>query len=74
MTQPPVDIVDRVGATVIEVDGDTCDARDCNARAFVYVRMLHGSLSFCGHHGTEYMPGLSRVALLIIDHRHHILA
>lgn len=71
MADHPVDIVDR-GVLVVEVDGDRCDARRCGAAAFVFAKFETGSLAFCGHHGTEYLPGLHRSALRVIDLRHLI--
>lgn len=69
MAVPPVDVVDR--HRTVEVPTDTCDA--CGVPAFVYVQLrTGGTLAYCGHHGTEYMPRLVEVALVIIDHRDHI--
>lgn len=60
------------GAKVVEVATDRCDAKDCNAQAYVYARLTTGTLSFCGHHGTEYWAGLASVAVVLIDQRDQI--
>ena len=68
----PTDIVDR--ARVVEVDYDLCDAKNCGAKSYVFAQMPNGySISFCGHHGTEYWDGLNRTAVVVIDLRHTIL-
>lgn len=72
MEPAPVDIVDRGKTVVIEVDNDTCDAKGCPARSFVYAKFASGSLSFCGSHGTQYLPELERQGAKIIDMRHTI--
>lgn len=73
MDKPPVDIVDQHPLTVIEVDADTCDAKGCGVPAFLYAEMkTGGSLSYCGHHGTEYLPRLREQGAKIIDLRHLI--
>ena len=66
------DRVDR--ATVIEVLSDRCDAEAKHpAQAFVFAQMPDGrSLSFCGHHGAEFMDGLIAAGAIIIDQRHLI--
>lgn len=72
MPPAPVDIVDRHRALVVEVAGDRCDARRCGAEAFVYAEFEVGSLAYCGHHGTEYLPELRRTARAVVDLRHLI--
>lgn len=73
LEEAPVDVVDRHRITVVEVDADRCDARECGARAFVYAEMPSGnSLSFCGHHGGEYLEGLAAQGATVIDLRHLI--
>ena len=73
MDKAPVDIVDRARPIVIEVDADRCDGRRCGARAYVYAEMPSGhTVSFCGHHGTEYMAGLLDQGATVIDLRHLI--
>ena len=72
MSDPvPVDVVDR-GVSVVEVSGDRCDAKRCGAQAFVFAEFSVGSLAFCGHHGTEYLPGLHASAVRVVDLRHLI--
>lgn len=70
MVDPPVDIVDRHKPLTIEVASDRCDT--CGAEAFVYAELEHGSVAYCGHHGTEYLPELTRQAITVIDLRHLI--
>ena len=72
MDQAPLDIVDRL--KVIEVADDLCDAKNCGAKSYVFAQMPNGhSVSYCGHHGTEYWAGLNRTATVVIDLRHTIL-
>lgn len=68
---PPVDVVDR-HPTTIEVATDRCDARDCNATAYVYAELRTGTISYCGHHGTKYWARLNEQATVVIDLRHLI--
>lgn len=59
----------------IEVETDQCDAcpSEAHVKAFVYVKMPSGrTLSYCGSHGTIYLPELARQAATIIDLRHTI--
>lgn len=59
--------------TCIEVADDLCDAKDCGSKSYVFALMPNGySVSYCGHHGTEYWDGLNRTATTIIDLRHTI--
>lgn len=38
---------------------ETCEARGCNAQAHVKADLRGtGTLYYCAHHGTEYMPRL----------------
>lgn len=55
---------------VITVPTDTCDAKDCPARAYLYAELKTGSLSFCGSHGRMYLPRLTEVAVTIVDLTH----
>jgi hypothetical protein len=70
----PVDVVDTVPhALVVEVDADTCDGWKCGVPAFLYAEMPSGrSLAYCGHHGTQYLPGLTAQGARIIDLRYLI--
>lgn len=70
MTTTPVDIVDR--PLVIEPNGDRCDARNCGAAAYVYAEYPTGTLAYCGHHGTQYLPRLHQTAIRVHDLRHLI--
>jgi hypothetical protein len=71
MNTPPVDIVDRHHVKVVEVLGDTCDACPAIAKvqAYVYAELTTGSVSYCAHHGTLFLPGLKAIALVLIDRR-----
>lgn len=69
MSTPPVDVVDRDRPSVVEVAADRCDAKGCGAQAFVYATYASGSLAYCGHHGTEYLPRLYETAVTVIDQR-----
>jgi hypothetical protein len=44
---------------------DRCDR--CGARAYYRVSLMNGELLFCAHHGRDYMPQLSKVAIEIHD-------
>lgn len=66
---PPPDIVDRVRPLILE-RGDLCDARNCGARAYVFADFIVGSLAYCAHHGTEYLPRLRKTAVDVQDYRH----
>lgn len=57
---------------VVEVDTDTCDA--CGARSYVFADMHPGSLSFCSHHGTVFLPRLHEIGATVIDLRHTVPA
>jgi len=70
MDKPPPDIVDR--PLVVEVSADRCDT--CGAQAYVYAEFTTGSLAYCAHHGTQYLPELTRQALRVIDLRHLVPA
>jgi hypothetical protein len=69
---PPVDIVDQhTQTTIIEVERDYCDACDIDVPAKLYAKLPSGkTLTFCRHHGTEYLPGLIADGATIIDHRY----
>lgn len=69
MAHAPTDIVDRDRTTVVDVAADRCDAKGCGAQAFVYATYPTGSLAYCGHHGTEYLPRLYETAVTVIDQR-----
>lgn len=69
MAHAPTDIVDRNRPTIVEVAADRCDAKGCGAQAFVYATYPTGSLAYCGHHGTEYLPRLYETAVTVIDQR-----
>ena len=64
-------VLDDAGP-VVEVSTDRCDARDCDAQAYVYAKLPTGSLSYCGHHGTEYWERLQLQSIVVIDLRHQI--
>lgn len=58
---------------VVEVADDECDACPASAHvaAFLYAELPSGrSLSFCAHHGTEYLPGLIAQHATVVDLRH----
>lgn len=59
---------------IIEVTTDTCDGPRCGARAYVYVQINGHELSYCGHHGSLYLPKLTENAQVIVDLRHTIPA
>ena len=44
---------------------DRCDR--CGAQAFFRAVFISGELTFCGHHGRELQPVLSRQALVVQD-------
>jgi hypothetical protein len=44
---------------------DRCDR--CGAQAFFRAVFVSGELTFCGHHGRELHPALSRHALVVQD-------
>lgn len=57
----------------IEVDTDQCDAcpSEAHVKAFVYAEMKSGrTVSYCSHHGTQYLTELTRQANVVIDLRH----
>lgn len=59
----------------IEVQSDECDAcpADAHVQAYVYVELRNGgTVSYCAHHGTEYMPRLHELEATIIDLRHTV--
>lgn len=49
---------------------DRCDS--CNSQAFVLVKLLNGTLMFCGHHYTKYSDKLNNESYEIIDEREYI--
>lgn len=58
---------------VIEVAVDECDAcpAEAHVKAYVYAQMPSGhTLSYCSHHGSEYLPELTRQATILVDLRH----
>ena len=74
MAEPPVDIVDRGRALVIEVSADICDAcpAEAKVKAYLYADLKPGTLAFCGHHGTRFLPKLREAGASIVDYRHLI--
>ena len=65
---PPMDVVDRGRATVVEVPNELCDT--CGHHAYVHAMMRNGPVSYCAHHGTEYWDTLTRDAITLVDLRH----
>lgn len=66
-----------MSATVVEVDGDRCDACPASAmvEAFVFVEMPSGHpLAYCAHHGTLFMAELIRQHATVVDMRHLVSA
>lgn len=61
---------------VIHVADDYCDACTAEARVQAFVYADHpdwpASIGYCGHHGTEYLPELTRTGATIIDMRHQV--
>lgn len=49
---------------------DRCDA--CSAQAFVMVKLLNGSLMFCGHHYAKHESKLSNQSYEVVDEREYI--
>ncbi|MGO1591777.1 MAG: DUF7455 domain-containing protein [Ancrocorticia sp.] len=49
---------------------DRCDV--CGAQAYVRATMEHGELLFCGHHASQHLDKLSKVAVSIQDQRDRI--
>jgi hypothetical protein len=49
---------------------DRCDA--CNSQAFVLVKLLNGTLVFCGHHYGKFSKKLNNEAYEIVDEREYI--
>ena len=78
MSQSPVDIVDlNRGTAVGEAPEycDTCAGSGAHVEAFVFAELPSGrSVAYCAHHGTRYLERLREVALVIIDHRHLVMA
>lgn len=58
----------------ITVDADTCDAcpHAAHVAAYLYVELPTGTLAYCAHHGTQYLPKLTELGAHIIDLRHTI--
>lgn len=60
--------------TTVNVAADTCDA--CGAHAYLYAE--HDDwpigLAYCAHHGTEYLPELTRCGATVIDLRRTVQA
>lgn len=57
----------------VSVDRDECDAcpAEAHVQAFVYAEMKSGNtVSYCSHHGTQYMVELTRQAVTVVDLRH----
>lgn len=53
---------------------DTCDAKNCGQRAWIWVTMpSRKPLTFCGHHGRLYMPKLAADGARVVDMTHLIL-
>ncbi|MFH8248790.1 hypothetical protein ACH3VR_00300 [Microbacterium sp. B2969] len=78
MDEPPVDIVDRYRDSV-ETQApeycDTCAGTGARVEAFVFAELPSGrSVAYCAHHGTRYLDGLREIALVIVDHRHLVMA
>lgn len=57
---------------VIEVDADTCDRCGPNVNAYLYAKLRTGTLAYCAHCGTRFLPELERQGARIIDMRHLI--
>lgn len=60
---------------VISVDADECDAcpHTAHVKAYLHAQMPSGNtVSYCAHHGTEYLSELTRQAAVIIDLRHQV--
>ncbi|GAA1979953.1 DUF7455 domain-containing protein [Microbacterium pumilum] len=78
MDEPPVDIVDRHRANCIDAAPeycDTCAGSGANVEAFVFAELPSGlSVTYCAHHGTIYLERLREIALVLIDHRHLVVA
>jgi hypothetical protein len=49
---------------------DRCDS--CGAQAFVLVKLLNGSLMFCGHHYAKNSEKLDNQSYEIVDEREYI--
>ncbi len=59
--------------TVVTVDDDRCDA--CGSRVFVFAELPDGgSLGYCGHHGSRFLPRLTEIGATVIDLRHMVPA
>lgn len=78
MEEPPVDIVDRYRAGSVNAAPeycDTCAGSGANVEAFVFAELPSGlSVAYCAHHGTRYLERLREIALVLIDHRHLVVA
>jgi hypothetical protein len=49
---------------------DRCDK--CGAEGYVLVKLMSGSLVFCGHHFIENQEKLLKISYDIIDEREHL--
>lgn len=72
----PVDIVDVARERDIANAGHVFEACDrCGHRAYVVVTktgIRGGRLTYCGHHGTRYLPKLEATGWYVIDGRGRI--
>jgi hypothetical protein len=48
---------------------DDCDIGSCSAEALVLVELIHGQLSFCGHHWDEVAAAALPSVLRVTDRR-----
>lgn len=68
-----MDVLDDVGMPAEPArPREYCDAKKCGAEAFVFAEVNGKELTFCGHHGTEYMPKLMEQGMVIADLRNKI--
>ncbi|WP_243074326.1 hypothetical protein [Microbacterium sp. SS28] len=78
MDEPPVDIIDRHRIAFISEAPeycDTCAGTGARVEAFVFAELPSGrSVAYCGHHGTRYLERLREIALVVVDHRHLVVA
>ena len=78
MDEPPVDIVDLHRAAFVSDAPEYCDScagSGATVEAFVYAELPSGrSVAYCAHHGTRYLERLRDVALVVVDHRHLVMA
>ena len=77
MDEAPVDIVDRHRVAVVADAPEYCDAcagTGAQVEAFVFAELPSGgSVAYCGHHGTKYFDRLCEIALVVVDHRDHVM-